>query len=113
MPITAFKVVVLPAPLRPRRVTTSPSRTAKLMPCSTWDSPYQPLRSATIKSSSGMAGPEIGFAHIGSRGDLAIASLRQDAPARQHGDGVGKIGDHGKIMLDHQHGALLRGAADE
>ena len=32
MPITDFSVVVLPAPLRPSRVTTSPAFTLKLMP---------------------------------------------------------------------------------
>ena len=42
----AFSVVVLPAPLRPSRVTTSPRRTSKLTPCSTWLSPYQPLQVA-------------------------------------------------------------------
>ena len=31
MPMIAFSVVVLPAPLRPSRVTTSPSRTSKLI----------------------------------------------------------------------------------
>ena len=32
MPITDFSVVVLPAPLRPSSVTTSPAFTLKLMP---------------------------------------------------------------------------------
>jgi len=41
IPITDFSVVVLPAPLRPSRVTTSPAFTLKLMPCRMWDSPYQ------------------------------------------------------------------------
>jgi hypothetical protein len=32
IPITDFSVLVLPAPLRPSKVTTSPSFTLKLMP---------------------------------------------------------------------------------
>ena len=45
MPMIDFSVVVLPAPLRPSSVTTSPGSTSKLTPCSTWDSPYQACRS--------------------------------------------------------------------
>src|SRR6185312_2702699 len=99
MPMIAFSVVVLPAPLRPRSVTTSPCSTAKLMPCRMCDSPYQAWSSPTwrrvvlLTSPSGMAGSHIGFAHLGVLRDLGIAALGQDAPARQHGDGVGEIGD--------------------
>ncbi len=45
IPITDFSVVVLPAPLRPSSVTTSPAFTLKLMPWRMWDSPYQACRS--------------------------------------------------------------------
>jgi hypothetical protein len=38
-PIIDFKVVDRPEPLRPSRVTSSPSATRRSMPCSTWDSP--------------------------------------------------------------------------
>ena len=44
MPMTDFSVVVLPAPLRPSSVTTSPAFTLKLMPCRMCDSPYQACR---------------------------------------------------------------------
>ncbi len=43
-PMIDFIVVVLPAPLRPSSVTTSPSPTSKSTPCSTWLSPYQAFR---------------------------------------------------------------------
>ena len=33
IPMIDFSVVVLPAPFRPSSVTTSPSRTSKVMPC--------------------------------------------------------------------------------
>jgi hypothetical protein len=39
MPMIERKVVVLPAPLRPISVTTSPSPTAIEMPCRMWASP--------------------------------------------------------------------------
>src|SRR5262249_8982525 len=44
-PMIARIVLVRPAPLRPRSVTTSPSSTCRFTPCSTCDSPYQPCRS--------------------------------------------------------------------
>jgi len=43
-PMIDFIVVVLPAPLRPSKVTTSPSRTSKSTPCRMWLSPYQAFR---------------------------------------------------------------------
>ena len=43
-PMMDFIVVVLPAPLRPSSVTTSPSRTSKSTPCRIWLSPYQAFR---------------------------------------------------------------------
>ena len=56
MPITDFSVVVLPAPLRPSSVTTSPACTLKLMPCRMWDSPYQACRFCTDSTGSPAAG---------------------------------------------------------
>ena len=41
MPMMAFSVVLLPAPLRPSSVTTSPGRTSKATPRRMCDSPYQ------------------------------------------------------------------------
>src|SRR5260221_13158549 len=118
-PMIAFKVVVLPTPLRPSSVTPSPSATAKFMPCRMCDSPYQACRSATRSSSlcrtatSGMAGSHIGLAHLGVLGHLGVAAFGQDVPARQHGDGVREIGDDGEVVLHHQHGAALGDLADQ
>ncbi len=50
MPMIDFSVVVLPAPLRPSSVTTSPAATSKSTPCRTCDSPYQALSSRTASS---------------------------------------------------------------
>src|ERR1700733_11034726 len=43
-PMIDFRVVVLPAPLRPIRQTISPLATSMLMSCSTWLAPYQAFR---------------------------------------------------------------------
>src|ERR1700758_3063304 len=119
MPMIPRRVVVLPAPLRPSRVTTSPWRISKLMPWRICDSPYQPWRSATLSSvvvaadASGMPRPHIGFDHGRIGRDLGIDALGQDLAARQHGDAIRQIGDNRKIMFDHEHRAVLGDALDE
>ena len=76
IPMIDFMVVVLPAPLRPSSVTTSPSRTSKPTPCRMCDSPYQAWRSRTSSSGAGvptpaatppgsaMARPHVGLDHL-------------------------------------------------
>src|ERR1044071_5617 len=96
MPMIDFMVVVLPAPLRPSSVTTSPSRTSKVAPCSTWDSPYQACSPSTASRgavpASGMAGSQIGFAHLRVGGDRLVVALGQHAATGQHGDAIGQVG---------------------
>src|SRR5579871_2242784 len=88
-PMMLFSVVVLPAPLRPSNVTTSPSRTSKSSPCRMWLSPYQALRPAISSiACSGMCGTEVRGDHIGIAGDVAVVALGQNLAARQHGDGI-------------------------
>src|SRR5258707_15038729 len=119
MPMIARKVVVLPAPLRPRSVTSSPSPTEKFIPCRMCDSPYQACRSATRSSSlckiavSGMAGPHIGLDDLGVLRNLRVGALCQDLSAGQDGDGVREIGDDREIMLDHQYRAIRRHRPDQ
>src|SRR5207244_7633321 len=104
----ARKVVVFPAPLRPSKVTTSPSPTARLIPCRMCDSPYQACRSSTRSSSranagaSGMAGPQIGLDDLRMVRDRGVVAFGEDAATGQDGDDVRKVGDHRKIVLDHQ-----------
>src|SRR5436190_6965553 len=106
MPMIARRVVVLPAPLRPSRVTTSPSSTVKSMPCRTCDSPYQAC-SPAISSSGGapalsrMTGPHIGLDDLGIVGNRQIVALGKDAAAGQHGNGLREVGDDRQIVLDH------------
>src|ERR1700722_16583483 len=97
MPRMARKVVVLPAPLRPRSVTTSPSRTAKLMPCSTWDSPYHACRYATSSSPSGSALPEIGLSLLRVFRLFGVGPFGQHPAARQHRDDMREVGHHREI----------------
>src|SRR5215510_5484263 len=110
MPMIDFRVVVLPAPLRPSSVTTSPTKTSKLAPWSTWDSPYQACSPSTASSGAtpglSMADPEIGLTHLRVGGDRLVIALGQHAPAREHGDAVGEVGDDAEIVLDHQHRAV-------
>src|SRR6516164_1938047 len=115
MPMIAFSVVVLPTPFLPSSVTTSPSCTSKVTPCSTWDSPYHASRFATARSgrASGMASSEIGFAHGRILRHSLVVALGEHVAAGQHGDAVAQIGDHRKIMLDHQHRALVGQRLDQ
>src|SRR4051794_23412073 len=118
MPMIARRVVVLPAPLRPSRVATSPSSTVKSMPCRTCDSPYQACNPSTSSSGgapamSRMARPHIGLDDLGIAGDRPVVALGENAPAGQDGDCLRQIGDDRQIVLDHQHGAVARRVADQ
>src|ERR1700719_2418168 len=120
MPMIALSVVVLPTPLRPRSVTTSPACTSKVTPWSTWDSPYHASRLLTARSERGsgidglgMAGPEIGFAHRRILRHRLVVALGQHVAAGEHGDAVAQIGDDAEIVLDHQHGALVGQRSDQ
>src|ERR1700731_2386815 len=131
MPMIDFSVVVLPAPLRPSRVTTSPAFTLKLTPWRMWDSPYQASRFCTDRTcpaafdaaclvmvasaifTSGMTGPQIGFLDALVLGKLGVIALRQHLAARQHRDDVGQVGDHAQIMFNHQDGVFRGDAFDQ
>src|SRR5262245_53059126 len=107
IPMMARMVVVLPAPLRPSKVTTSPAFTSKVMPCSTWLSPYQALRSRTLSCTSAMARPHVGFDDLGVLRDLGIVALGQNLAARQDGDPLRQVRDHRQVVLHHQYRAVL------
>src|SRR5512134_4128347 len=92
MPMIDFMVVVLPAPLRPSRVTTSPGSTSRSTPCRMCDSPYQAWRSRTRNSGSGIGSggmggrPHVGFDHRRIVGHHLVVALGQDLAAGEHGD---------------------------
>src|SRR5262245_11136372 len=111
-----FRVVVLPAPLRPSRVTTSPPRTSNVTPWRMWDSPYQACRSFTARSGvpgSSMTDPHIGFTHFRIVGYRVVVAFRQDSSPRQHSNVVGEIGHDGQVVLNHQYGSIGRYAFDQ
>src|SRR6266508_1274882 len=117
-----LSVVVLPAPLRPRSVTTSPAWTSKSTPCRICDSSYQAWRSRTVRSVGApaaapaapagrvtvslMALPHVGLDHVAVPGHARVVPLGQDLPAGEHGDGVGQVLDHAQVVLDHEHRAV-------
>src|SRR6202167_1727617 len=115
MPMIALSVVVLPTPLRPSNVTTSPGRTSKFTPCRTCDSPYQACRSFTVRSAaiSGMTGPQIGLANFRIGRHRLVITLREHPAAGKHGDAVAQIGNDAQIVLNHEHGAASGRGADE
>src|SRR5262245_8459488 len=94
MPMMARMVVVLPAPLRPSKVTTSPALTSKLMPCSTWLSPYQALRSRTLSWASAMPGSHVGLDHLRVFRHLGVVALGQNLATRQDGNPLRQVRDH-------------------
>src|SRR5712664_4801253 len=112
MPMIAFMVVVLPAPLRPSSVTTSPSRTSNSMPCRMCDSPYHAFRFFTERRSSGIARSEVRLHHLRILRHALVVPFGEDFAALQDGDGVGKRGYDGKVVLDHKHRAIRGDALD-
>src|SRR5579864_5656146 len=89
-PMIDFSVVVLPAPLRPNNVTTSPSRTSNSTPCRMWLSPYQALSPFT----SSIRRPQVGGDNFGIGGHRCVVAFRQDPSAREHGDDVAQPFHH-------------------
>src|SRR5689334_8882588 len=120
MPMIDFKVVVLPAPLRPSKVTTSPAFTVKFMPCRMCDSPYQASRFFTSRMvpppavvalpgrvaviTSGMTRPQIGFLDALVFRQFGVRSFGKHLTPGQHRDAVRQVRHDAQIVLDHQDG---------
>src|SRR5690242_9360438 len=128
IPMIDFSVVVLPAPLRPSSVTTSPGSTSNATPCNTCDSPYHAFSPLTASSgpaeplyvcgssfpgASSMPRSEIGFDDGRILRHRCVVALREHFAARQHRDVIGQRRHDRQIMLDHQHGSVRRDALDE
>src|SRR5689334_20432407 len=89
MPMMDLSVVVLPAPLRPSSVTTSPARTSNVTPWRMCDSPYQACNPLTVRiGASGMPDPHVGLTHFRIVRDRLVIAFRKHAATRQHGDAV-------------------------
>src|SRR5688572_31679539 len=113
MPMMALSVVVLPAPLRPSSVTTSPACTSKLTPCRMWDSPYHACRSRTDSSASGNAGAHVRLDDVRIAGHRGVVALGEDLPAGKDRDRVGQLLDHAQVVLHHEHGPVHGDALDQ
>src|SRR5258708_39428271 len=100
-----LRVVVLPAPLRPSRVTTSPARTSKSTPWSTCDSPYHAWSPDTSRRVSLMPHPQVRLHHLRIGGHRGVVALGQNLAPRPHRDGVGDVVDQAQAVLGHPHGA--------
>src|SRR5204863_2181637 len=110
MPMIDLSVVVLPAPLRPRSVTTSPWRTSNDTPCRMCDSPYHACRSRTASSGAAfdaavapgnalaMPGPHVCLDDGRIRRYRLVVTLRKDLAARQDGDVIGQRRDDRKVV---------------
>src|SRR5438445_9428331 len=99
IPMMARSVDVLPAPFRPSRVTTSPLRTSKSTPCSTWLSPYFALRPDTASMGicpSGMFSPQVSLDHFRMVGDVLVGTLHENLSTTEHGDDIGEGAHHGE-----------------
>src|SRR5919197_1475310 len=105
-----LSVVVLPAPLRPSSVTTSPCITSNVTPWRMCDSPYHALRSRTVSrvaladagaaraaAASAMLGPQIRF-HDGRvlRHGRVIA-FGEHLATGEHRDVIGKCRDDRQV----------------
>src|SRR5262249_53031540 len=104
MPMIERMVVVLPMPLRPSSVTTSPRRTSRSTPNSTWLWPYLVSSPSTVSTdvSRVILFAEIGHAHAGVISNLVGGSGRDDAAADQHRDAVGEREHRVHVVLDQE-----------
>src|SRR5271170_6641536 len=107
MPMIDFMVVVLPAPLRPSRVTTSPDATSNSTPCRMCDSPYHAFRPRTASKGlafapSSMPGSEVRLDHVRILRYRRVIALGENLPAREHRDVVRQGRHHRQVVLDHE-----------
>src|SRR5438093_12013413 len=93
IPMIDFMVVVLPAPLRPTSVTSSPLRTSRSTPCSTWDSPYDACSLLTESSDSGMLGAQICGDNGRALGDGQVVAFGEHLAAGENADALGGASD--------------------
>src|SRR5688500_3448263 len=109
IPMIERTVVVLPMPLRPRRLTTCDAGTSSEMPNSTWLRPYEVCRSrtASMNRPASRLLAQVGLAHLFVHFYLA-GHVRGDDPAvNQHRDAVGEAEYRIHVVLDQDDGLRL------
>src|SRR5688500_14549486 len=102
-PMMERTVVVLPMPLRPRRVTASPSPMLSERSKSTWLAPYAVSRFSTLSSN---LVSQVGAPDLGIGADLPRRSGGDHAAVDHHGDAVGEAEHRVHVVLHQQHGHL-------
>src|SRR5690349_9657 len=115
-PMTERRSVVLPAPLRPTSVTTSPGSTRRSTADRTLASPYQAERPETSRVWSDMlfSGlPEVGGDDLLVVADLLVGALCEDLARLQDGHGVGERADHVHVVVDKDDRPAVRHLLDE
>src|SRR3569832_1576005 len=102
--MTDLRAGVFAAPLRPGSAAVSAFPTAKLMHCSTSDSPLNGWKSRISRrcSVSGMLASQIGVEHVVVSRDRRVVALGEYCAAPQHGDRIAQIRDDLHIVFDHQ-----------
>ncbi len=100
MPMIAEIVVVLPMPLRPSSVTTSPARIASSTPNSTRPSPYPASSPLTSSIRPFPLRRDRRGAPPGRRGSPSGGPRRDDASIDQDRDAVGQREDRIHVVLD-------------
>src|SRR6267142_4547089 len=107
-PEIVLSVVVLPAPLFPRRVTISPCPTSSPTALSARISPYATSIDSTLSTRprprSGSALAEIGLDHARVALDFPWGALGDLLAVIQYGHPVGDFHDHAHVVLDQDDG---------
>src|SRR5271166_4825588 len=109
MPTIDLSVVVLPAPLRPTSVTTSPCLTSRSTPCSTWLSSYQALRPRTSSIDATEVRVDDGAIIV----HLLVRPLADDLAILQDDDVVREPLNDVHVVLDEDHRTSLGRDFDE
>src|SRR3989304_1761421 len=101
-PEMALRVVVLPAPFAPIRVTSSPSSTRRESSRTAFTLPYRQTRPSTRSTLRPL--PQIGADDLGVALNLSRRPFGDDPPLVQHHHSVRDPHDHAHIMLDEEDG---------
>src|SRR5215510_7377296 len=105
-PEIAFNGVVLPAPLAPMRVTSSPLRTSKDSPRTAATLPYRHSSASTVSTRVSLA--EVGADYFGVALDLGRGAARDGPSLVQAHDAIGYVHHHLHVVLDEEHGDAER-----
>src|SRR5919201_10993 len=108
-PMMQRSVVVLPAPLRPTSVISSPSRTSRLTSRSACACPYQALRCLT--SSIGLSEVRADDPRIPAY--LVVRAVGDHPTLLHHDDSIGELGDNAHVVLDEKHRAAGADVTDQ